>query len=103
MPRRRPDVLRGLSGRCLADLNRLERSRNYLWPGDVRRALEDWAGYLRSPARRLWLLIDDVGCGEGECCPNPFKARELLDRVVGALPRRSARELRERLEELDDL
>ena len=103
MPRRRPrpDVLRGLSGRLLADLDRLERTRNYLWPGDTARALEAWIRYEDSPARRFWRNDDRTDdCG---CCPHPVEQRQLLGFVARALPRRSARELRRRLEELDDL
>ena len=56
---------------------------------------------MHNPYRRLW--IDDDGCGVWECCGNPFEARELLGFVAQALPRKSARELRERLEALDAL
>ena len=101
MPRRRLDVLRGFSGRFTADLARLERTRNYLWPGSTAQALEAWTRYENSPARRFWLdesPVDDCGC-----CPHPVEQRELLDHVADALPRRSARELRRRLSELDAL
>ncbi|ANZ36417.1 hypothetical protein BBK82_10440 [Lentzea guizhouensis] len=101
MPRRRPDVLKGFSSRFLGDLDRLERTRNYLWPGEVMRALEAWLRYADSPARRFWLddnLVDDCGC-----CPDPVEQRQLLEHVACALPRKSARELRRRLDELDDL
>ncbi|MDX8143359.1 hypothetical protein SK854_14625 [Lentzea sp. BCCO 10_0061] len=98
---RRLDVLKGFSGRFIADLDHLERTRNYLWPGDVARALEAWIRYENSPARRFWLnesSADDCGC-----CPHPVEQRELLGFVARALPRKSARELRKRLEELDAL
>ncbi|MEV6243281.1 hypothetical protein [Lentzea sp. NPDC051838] len=98
MPRKRPDVMRGLSGRLVADLDRLERSRNYLWHGEVKRALEDWAAYQRSPARRLWLDDPPVMCS---CDVDPAHLRELLGHVADALPSKSGRELRKRLQELD--
>ena len=99
MPRRRLDVLRGFSGRFIADLDRLERTRNYLWPGSTALALEAWIRYENSPARRFWLNdgpVDDCGC-----CPHPVEQRRLLGFVARALPRRSAREMRKRLDELD--
>ncbi|WP_045311931.1 hypothetical protein [Lentzea aerocolonigenes] len=101
MPPKRPDVLRGLSGRLIADIDRIERTRNYLWPGSVTLALESWVRYADSPARRLWLYDSPVD--ECECCPHPVQQRRLLDHVVSALPRKSARELRKRLQALDDL
>ncbi|MFS8102071.1 hypothetical protein LFM09_33585 [Lentzea alba] len=101
MPRKRPDVLRGLSSRFRADLDRLERTRNYLWPGDVERALEAWLRYADSPARRLWL--DDHPPYSCSCDVSPAESRQLLEFVAHALPRKSARELRRRLQELDDL
>jgi hypothetical protein len=64
MSRRRLDVLKGFSGRFIADLDRLERTR---------------------------------------CCPHPVEQRQLLGFVARALPRKSARELRKRLDELDAL
>lgn len=99
--RRRPDVLRGLSGRFTADLDRLERTRSYLYPGSVRRALEAWAGWQRSPARNRWLQQTWEWGHEPD--EDPFHAREVLDAVARALPRTSARELRRRLRELDQI
>lgn len=102
MPRRRQDVLKGFSGRFIADLGRLERTRNYLWPGDVELALSRWTAWVRSPSRKCWL---DQTPWEWDHYPNedPFRAREVLGAVACALPRKSARELRKRLDELDAL
>src|SRR5215210_4870322 len=101
MPRRRQDVLKGFSGRFVSDLDRLERTRNYLCPGKVKDALDGWATYVRYPYRRLWTDRAPTGC---PCCDtDPAGDRELLGFVARALPHKSARELRKRLEELDAL
>ncbi|SEP93637.1 hypothetical protein [Lentzea albida] len=103
MPRRRPrpDVLKGLSGRLLADLNRLGRIRNHLGPYDVRRALETWTAWQRSPASKRWL--EEPWDHDPYPDHDPFHAREVLEAAAHALPRRTARELRERLRELDEI
>src|SRR4051812_43966342 len=101
MPRR-PPRMSGASPRLLADVERLERSRNYLWPGAVWLALDVWTAWVRSPSRKCWM---DQTPWEWEYYPeeDPFRAREVLGAVACALPRKSARELRKRLKELDDL
>ena len=38
-----------------------------------------------------------------DCCLDPYEARATLEFVACALPRKTARELRKRLEELDAL
>jgi hypothetical protein len=109
MPRRRPRHLRtgiarhltpdakpvidGLSSRALSEIFRLERTRNYLQPGDVSTALRLWREYVHRPERQLWhdYEWDDV---HWYCCGNPFEARALLDTVMQAIPPRSAHELR---------
>ena len=101
MPRRRPTELDGFSHRFLSDIVRLELNRGYLWPTAVQSSLRLWAEFVHNPYHRLW--VEHIGCGIWECCGNPHEARELLDFVARALPRRSARELRKRLEKLDDL
>ncbi|WP_434450915.1 hypothetical protein [Lentzea sp. E54] len=102
MPRRRPNELDGFSDRFLSDIVRLELSRGYLWPTAVQSSLRHWTEFVHTPYRRLW-DYDENGCGFWDCCGNPFEARELLDFVARALPRKSAKELRRRLTELDDL
>lgn len=103
MPRRHPDELSRFSDRFVRDVTWLELNRGYLWPFAVQQALTSWATFVRYPYRRLLVDDDNRGCGFWGCCDDPLEAREILGFVVRALPRNSARELRERLEELDDL
>lgn len=109
MPRRRPGhvragtprhripeagpVIDGVSSRTQSEILRLERTRNYLRPGDVSAALRLWKDYVHRPERRLW---DDYEWGDVHwyCCGNPLEARALLDTVMQAMPARNARELR---------
>jgi hypothetical protein len=90
------------SQRFTSDVVRLELSRNYLGPFAVEIALRAWTEFVHDPYRRLW-DFDSKGCGISWCCADPSEARELLGFVARALPRRSARELRKRLDELDAL
>ena len=92
----------GLSRRAQYDIHHLERTRNYLHPGDVGLAVHRWKAYLHRPERLVWR--DDEWDGtHWYCCGDPFAARALLDAVVRALPRRSGRELRAVVERLDAL
>ncbi|MGC5396446.1 hypothetical protein ACPXCP_11915 [Streptomyces sp. DT20] len=109
MPRRRPGrgratagdhrttgarpVIDGLSSRALSEIIELERTRNYLRPGDVSTAVALWKDYVHQTERALW---HDYECGNVHwyCCGDPLEARALLDTVMQALPRRGARELR---------
>lgn len=78
----------------LFEIRRLERTRNYLRPGDVGAALRLWRDYVHRPERELWR---DYECGNPYwyCCePNPLEARALLDTVIRATSPRNARELR---------
>lgn len=93
--------IRGLSGRALYDVGRLERTRGYLWPGRTERALRMWQHFVSLPERRLW-VDNEGGCGVWECCGEPREARDVLEGVMLALPKRSARELRELIRESDD-
>ncbi len=110
MPRRRPGHLRaarplrqrtydakpvidGLSRRALSEIIRLERTRNYLEPGDVSTAVRLWKDYVRTPERQLWHDYE-WGNTHWYCCGNPLEARALLDTVMQAMSPRSARELR---------
>lgn len=92
----------GLSGRAVAEVARLEHTRNYLEPGDVILALDRWKQYVRGPERRLW---DECEWGNVHwyCCGNPLEGRALLDRVLLAMTPRSARELRAVLIKYDAL
>lgn len=79
---------------------RLERTR--FGPGTVARSLALWTATARTPRSRnvLWL---HCGCGGfPECCFLPGMARDMLENVVWAMPRKSARELRQILRDLDD-
>ena len=110
MPRRRPGKIRvgapgsrrtvgarpvidGLSLRALSEILRLERTRNYLRPGDVSTAVGLWKDYVHRPERDLW---HDYEWGDVHwfCCGDPLEARALLDTVIQAISPRSARELR---------
>ncbi|WP_405918162.1 hypothetical protein [Streptomyces sp. NBC_00728] len=76
-----------------SEVIRLERSRNYLRPGDVSAAVRLWRDYVHRPERQLW---NDYESGDvhWDCCGNPLEARALLDTVIQAMSPRNARELR---------
>jgi hypothetical protein len=94
-------IITGLSSPALAEVARVEQSRNYLWPGVTAVAVRRWQGFVHNPYRRLW--IHDDGCGVWECCGNPLEAREFLEAVILGMSRRRARELRHLVDELDDM
>lgn len=117
MPRRRPGRIRAsipdrhqsqhktpaidrLSSRALSEIVRLERTRNYLQPGDTSAALRLWKDYVHRPARELW-HDDEFGNVHWYCCGNPLQGRALLDGVIRAMSPRGARELRKIIEDLD--
>ncbi|MFJ5846804.1 hypothetical protein [Streptomyces sp. NPDC092903] len=110
MPRRRPGrnragaagghrttgarpVIDGLSPRALSEIIGLERTRNYLRPGDVSAAVALWKDYVHQPERALWHDYE-WGNVHWDCCGDPLEARALLDTVMQAVSPRSARELR---------
>ncbi|MEU8971990.1 hypothetical protein AB0D11_22405 [Streptomyces monashensis] len=82
-----------MSSRALSEISGLERTRNYLCPGDVARAVRLWREYVHRPQRELWRDYE-AGNVHWDCCDSPLEARALLDTVMRALPPRSARELR---------
>ncbi|WP_233414818.1 hypothetical protein [Streptomyces sp. N35] len=90
----------GLPRQAMAEIQRLERTRNYLFPGDVVRAVLRWQEYSRGPARRRW-AYDSGADLHGDCCGDPLCERELLDGVEQALSRPAARALRAVLAEAD--
>ncbi|MEV5162225.1 MULTISPECIES: hypothetical protein [unclassified Streptomyces] len=102
--RRRPNgprtVINGLSSRTLAEIARLELSRNYLGPGEVAEAVRRWKHHVRRPLRALW-RDDELGDDHEDCCGDPLAARDLLGTVMGALSPRGARELRRLVGRLD--
>ncbi|MGW2747340.1 hypothetical protein ACWC5O_34985 [Streptomyces sp. NPDC001450] len=97
-PRRRTQearrVIDGLSPRALSEIDRLERSRNYLQPGDVGAAVRLWKDYVHRPEKELWRDYEWSNV-HWYCCGDPLEARALLDTVVQALSPRSARQLRQ--------
>ncbi|MFF6771962.1 hypothetical protein ACFY8W_00125 [Streptomyces sp. NPDC012637] len=117
MPRRRPGRIRAgipdrhqsqrsrlaidrLSPRALSEIVRLERTRNYLQPGDISTALRLWKDYVHRPERELW-HDDEFGNVHWNCCGNPLEGRALLDGVMQAMSQRGARDFRKIIEELD--
>ncbi|WP_253916919.1 hypothetical protein [Streptomyces sp. MNP-20] len=91
-----------MSSRALSEIYRLERTRNYLRPGDVSAAVRLWKDYVRRPERKLW-HDDEWGNTHWYCCGNPLDARALLDTVARAMPPRTARELRQIISRFDDI
>ncbi|OIJ66072.1 hypothetical protein WN71_020655 [Streptomyces mangrovisoli] len=119
MPRRRPGhvrtglcghrqtpganpVIDGLSSHALSEIHRLERTRNYLHPGDVGAAVRLWKEYARRPQRELWHDYER-GNVHWYCCGNPLQARALLETVTQAVSPRTARELRRIISRADGL
>ncbi|WP_051965506.1 hypothetical protein [Kitasatospora mediocidica] len=116
MPRRRPTDVRasfplhrtqasrpaidGVSSRALSEVARLERTRNYLQPGDVTVAVRLWRDYVRRSKRQQWHDYE-WGNVHWYCCGNPLEARALLDKVMNAMSLRGARELRKIINRLD--
>ncbi|GAA1522210.1 hypothetical protein GCM10009730_32660 [Streptomyces albidochromogenes] len=124
MPRRRPGRIRaslprryrsqntrpvidGLSPRVLSEIVRLERTRNYLYPGDVSKAVGLWRDFVHRPERDLWRDYDRLWHDddwlylEWVCCGSPLEARVLLDMVMQALSPRGAHELQKIISNLD--
>ncbi|MFI1200886.1 hypothetical protein ACH4VR_15800 [Streptomyces sp. NPDC020883] len=77
----------------MSEVIRLERTRNYLQPGDVSAAVRLWQDYVHRPERDVWHDYE-WGSTHWYCCGNPLEARALLDTVMPALSPRSVRELR---------
>ncbi|MGI5414184.1 hypothetical protein ACQEV9_46295 [Streptomyces chartreusis] len=89
-----------MSSPALAEIFRLERTRNYLQPGDVSRAVRLWKDYVQRPERQLWQDYE-WGNVHWYCCGNPLEARALLDAVLQAVSPRNARELRKVVGRMD--
>ncbi|KOG89259.1 hypothetical protein [Streptomyces varsoviensis] len=100
-------VIDGLSARALSEVAGLERTRNYLYPGDVGRAVALWKEFVHRPERELWRDYDrhwhddDWLRLEWACCGSPLEARQLLDTVARAMSHDGARELRKIISRLD--
>ncbi|MFD5522478.1 hypothetical protein [Streptomyces sp. NPDC127066] len=89
-----------MSSSALSEIVRLERTRNYLRPGDVSTAVRLWKDYVHRSERRLWHDYE-WGNVHWYCCGDPFEARALLDSVMQAMAPRSARELRQIVSRFD--
>ncbi|MFE4870892.1 hypothetical protein [Streptomyces sp. NPDC056682] len=123
MPRRRPGHVRAglprrhrtqntkhngsLPPRVRSEIDRLERTRNYLCPGDVSKAVRLWKEFVHRPERELWRDYDALWHHDDslhltwDCCGNPLEARLLLDTVMRAMSPRGARELQKTINNLD--
>lgn len=89
--------LRGISGKVVADIVRLERRNNQLWPGDISRAFQGWIRIARGPMTEF--LDDFGGCPCG--CTKDY--RDVLEIALRSLPRQAARELRCLVDATDQL
>lgn len=123
MPRRRPGRVRaelprsrpayeahekraavdGWSAGTVTGIRRLEQRKSYLWTGAVAQTLGMWREFVHRPNHRLTPYDSATVCSEWLCCGDPWEAREYLEAVLRCLPRRSARELRRVVGELDEL
>ncbi|MFJ8744898.1 hypothetical protein ACIRL2_36685 [Embleya sp. NPDC127516] len=84
----------------MSEIFRLERTRNYLQPGDVGAAVRLWRNHVGRSERELWHDYE-WGNAHWYCCGSPLEARALLDTLTSALSRRSARELHLVIDRLD--
>ncbi|GAA3007836.1 hypothetical protein GCM10010519_44050 [Streptomyces lactacystinicus] len=86
-------MIDGVSARALAEIARLERTRNHLRPGGTAAALRRWRAYVHRSERRLW---EDYAERDlyWFCCGCPWDDRDLLETVMLALSPRHARQLR---------
>ncbi|MFI0421031.1 hypothetical protein [Spongiactinospora sp. 9N601] len=85
----------------MAELRRIERRKNYLWPGSIEAAFIRWRSFVHQPNRRLWDHTQ-AGCTEWACCGDPTEARDFLEAAMLSMSRRHARELRPLIKALDD-
>ncbi|MFF4189111.1 hypothetical protein ACFYZ9_38575 [Streptomyces sp. NPDC001691] len=91
----------------LSEIDRLERTRNYLCPGDVSQAVRLWEDFVHRPARELWRDYDGLWHDDDSlnlhwyCCGDPLEARLLLDAAMRAMSPRRARELEKIIDRLD--
>ncbi|MFD7027274.1 hypothetical protein ACFWAR_04475 [Streptomyces sp. NPDC059917] len=86
--------------RALSEVAHLERTRNYLRPGDVTVAVRLWRDHVRRPERQHWHDYE-LGNVHWYCCGNPLEARALLETVMNVMSPRGARELRKIINRLD--
>lgn len=88
-----------LSGACAAQIRRLEHRR--FWPGATDKAFRDWARLAHGPLRAIADPRTSDRCGIPECGCDPGYSRDHLEEMMHALPKKSARELRELVRDLD--
>ncbi|KIF67418.1 hypothetical protein HY68_00305 [Streptomyces sp. AcH 505] len=89
-----------LSSSAVSEIARIERTRNYLLPGDTASALSRWKAYGRRTRRQV-RHDDEFGDTDWYCCGDPLEGRTLLDRVMASMSRQGARELRSVVSALD--
>lgn len=117
MPRNRPGQIRaglphrlrgqstkpainGLSPRVLSEIASLERTRNYLDPGEIGWAVRMWSDHVHRSARELWHHYEHGDVHE-YCCGNPLQARAVLETALRAMSLCGAREFRKVIAHLD--
>lgn len=93
-----PEIDR-LSGSCAAAIRRLDLAR--YCPGDTAKAFWHWAALAHGPLRRTTDLFASASCGIPECGCDPGSSRDHLEEIIHALPKKSAREMRQLVRALD--
>ncbi|MER6439225.1 hypothetical protein ABT275_23095 [Streptomyces sp. NPDC001185] len=88
-----------LSGACVAHIRRLESRR--FWPDDTAKAFWHWATLAHGPLNRMADPFTSTRCGIPECGCDPGYSRDHLEAIMHALPKKSARELRALVWDLD--
>ncbi|MGW3079179.1 hypothetical protein ACWC9F_01915 [Streptomyces sp. NPDC001110] len=92
--RRRADgpstVIDGLSSRTLAEITRLELTRNYLAPGGVGEAVRCWKDHVRQPRGAL-RRDDEYGNPHWICCGDPRAGGAPRPRDAGDVEERRPR------------
>jgi hypothetical protein len=94
--RAKPSVIDGVSARAVSEIQRLESS--LLWPGSVADALARWKRAVFQNVSGLLEAATHAGC---PCC-DPFEPRGDLEQALKALPPKARRELRAKVEPLDE-
>ncbi|MFF0549658.1 hypothetical protein ACFYUL_11920 [Streptomyces sp. NPDC004311] len=84
----------------LSEIARLERTRNYLDPGETGWAVRIWTDHVHRSARELWHHYEH-GDVHDYCCGNPLQARAVLDTVLRVMSLRGAGEFRKVIAHLD--
>ncbi|GAA1165818.1 hypothetical protein GCM10009664_37180 [Kitasatospora gansuensis] len=93
-------MIDGVSSRTRSEIAHLERTRNYLQPGEVTAAVRLWKDHVHQTERQLWRDYDRGGV-HWYCCGSPLEARALIATVMHAMSPRAARELRKIIHKFD--